>query len=679
MSVETVEPTEQSTETTPETSLNTTPETTPETTAKTQETQETNQETNDKDDKPKEMRSELALLDKKYDSDGHKVYKLRKSKAKEANADWWKLYALTETRHYKESGEFKYTRLHVNPQPLKQLLEAVIVDFPYDPVDAQQEVDFDLPAYCLFFHRKELEEAGGERFRDDEASRGHLRLLLDWIDRVHEEAFRASQSFHSNGQRPVSYEHLWTIFRPGRLVHNRVQGHARAYRVRGFWYEDDSEPCFAIRVKYVDYDGDKFGTRKDLFRIPKYEGVMRAEDLNIMPLDFHSDAEAIRAQLLDRGRRFAGLAGQHFMQYSGVAVRKVAPKWERFNLTGRIVVDCKNYQRFEPEEDFELEDLPGTEAAKRQRVLRKYNEGVDTSDEVIYDELSEEDYITANSTVRGFAFSNKKFLDFFVDNISPIKWDESCFDQLVLNPVTKKTVRAMVSMHARRIQDQDKPGFDDIVEGKGKGLVMVLHGPPGVGKTLTAESVAEAVHRPLYMVSAGDLGTDSYSLEFNLNRIMDITSTWGAVLLIDEADIFLARRNLTDLQRNAMVTVFLRVLEYYRGILFLTTNRVGTFDDAFTSRIHVPLRYSNLTEASRRTIWCNFCKRVPGGVAITEKQLDELARHELNGRQIKNIVKAAESLAAFDGRQLDYEQLQAFTKVQGEFERDWMGFVDVDG
>ena len=116
----------------------------------------------------------------------------------------------------------------------------------------------------------------------------------------------------------------------------------------------------------------------------------------------------------------------------------------------------------------------------------------------------------------------------------------------------------------------------------------------------------------------------------------------------------------------------------YRGILFLTTNRVATFDEAFTSRIHVPIRYSNLKEASRRIIWQNFCGRVRGGVDMTEKQLDELARHELNGRQIKNIVKSAESLAAFEDRKLDAAQLEDFTKVQGDFERDWMGFIDVN-
>ncbi|KAI1390881.1 P-loop containing nucleoside triphosphate hydrolase protein [Hypoxylon trugodes] len=623
----------------------------------------------------KEMKCELALLDKKYDSDGHKVYKKRKAKDDTGSSKWWKLYALTETRHFRENGTYKCTRLHVNPQPLKQLLEDVIVGFPYDPIDAQADVEFDLPAHCLFFYRKELEEVGTERFKEDETSLQHLKLLLDWIDRVHEDAFKAFERFQSSEQRPISYEYLWTIFKPSSLVYNRVLGQARAFKLRGFWYETDNEPGLSIRVQFVDYDGEKFGTRKELFCIPQYSGVMRCEDLNIVPLDFHSSAADLRARLLERGRQFQKLTGHNFMHYKGVAVKKDGASYVRYNLTGRVVIDCKNYKRFEPGDDFELEDLPRTEAAKRQRVMRRYNDGIDIGEEEIFDELLDEDLIMTNATVRGFAFTIKKFLEFFVENLSETKWDETCFDQLVLNPTTKNTVRAMVSMHVRR--GQDGPGFDDIVEGKGRGLVMVLHGPPGVGKTLTAECVAESVQRPLYMVSAGDLGTNSYSLETELGRIMDVTTTWGAVLLIDEADVFLERRSLHDLQRNAMVTVFLRVLEYYRGILFLTTNRVATFDDAFTSRIHVPLRYTNLSEESRRIIWRNFCNRVPGGVDLNDKELALLAKPQLNGRQIKNIVKAAESLAAFEGRKLDVAQLQSFTQVQGEFERDWMGYVDV--
>lgn len=87
---------------------------------------------------------------------------------------------------------------------------------------------------------------------------------------------------------------------------------------------------------------------------------------------------------------------------------------------------------------------------------------------------------------------------------------------------------------------------------------------------------------PLYAVSAGELGTDARFLEADLQRILDICHTWGAILLLDEADVFLEKRNMQDVYRNALVSVFLRQLEYFQGILFLTTNRVEvglTFED----------------------------------------------------------------------------------------------------
>merc|ERR1711939_202393 len=87
---------------------------------------------------------------------------------------------------------------------------------------------------------------------------------------------------------------------------------------------------------------------------------------------------------------------------------------------------------------------------------------------------------------------------------------------------------------------------------------------------------------------------------------------WNALLLLDEADIFLEQRSLHELERNKLVSIFLRVLEYYEGIMFLTTNRVNTFDTAFQSRIHISLNYPDLSLDSRKAIWTNFlalCRR----------------------------------------------------------------------
>jgi len=164
-----------------------------------------------------------------------------------------------------------------------------------------------------------------------------------------------------------------------------------------------------------------------------------------------------------------------------------------------------------------------------------------------------------------------------------------------------------------------------------------------VGKTLTAEGISEFLQKPLYMVGAGELGTDSRTLETQLSRILDIAHVWGAVLLLDEADVFLERRSVHDLQRNALVSIFLRLLEYFQGILFLTTNRVETFDEAFQSRIHIALRYNDLDKKARRVIWKTFLGMVAREESgsdcqlrdiVNDEELEGLARRELNGRQV---------------------------------------------
>jgi SpoVK/Ycf46/Vps4 family AAA+-type ATPase len=208
----------------------------------------------------------------------------------------------------------------------------------------------------------------------------------------------------------------------------------------------------------------------------------------------------------------------------------------------------------------------------------------------------------------------------------------------VLPPEKKQVLKALVSAH----KFHGSKTIDDVVQGKGKGLVFVLHGPPGVGKTLTAEGIAENLRAPLYMVSMGELAMDSNRLESMLQQIMDIAHSWGAVLLLDEADVFLEKRQTQDVHRNAMVSIFLRLLEYFQGILFLTTNRVETFDEAFQSRIHMALKYDELSFAASRTVWKEFIEkvRVKEGLEAMPFKADDydyLARKKLNGRQVCHL------------------------------------------
>lgn len=91
------------------------------------------------------------------------------------------------------------------------------------------------------------------------------------------------------------------------------------------------------------------------------------------------------------------------------------------------------------------------------------------------------------------------------------------------------------------------------------------------------------------------------------------------------------------------------MLEYYEGILFLTTNRVDSIDAAFQSRIHISMEYNELSAASRRHVWSNFMSsgttQTHQTYGFSDADLDKLAEYQMNGREIKNVLKTAQLLA----------------------------------
>lgn len=249
---------------------------------------------------------------------------------------------------------------------------------------------------------------------------------------------------------------------------------------------------------------------------------------------------------------------------------------------------------------------------------------------------------------------------FFVDFVKEIEWNHNAFDKLVLPDNTKDLLLSFVES-----QVENKDTFDDVIQGKGKGIIMLLSGPPGVGKTLTAESVAESMHIPLYMMSAGDLGIRPDEVEEALQKILEMVAKWDAILLLDECDVFLEERTSSDLERNKLVSIFLRTLEYYEGILFLTTNRVANMDAAFQSRIHVSMEYPNLTKDSRRQIWRNFLVMSKQKSEVSEEDLDHLAGVNLNGRQIKNVLKTSFLLSIRKKAPLKREHIDIVLAIEG--------------
>lgn len=148
------------------------------------------------------------------------------------------------------------------------------------------------------------------------------------------------------------------------------------------------------------------------------------------------------------------------------------------------------------------------------------------------------------------------------------------------------------------------------------------------------------------------------------------------MLLLDEADIFLQDRDYKNLERNALVSIFLRTLEYFKGVLFLTTNRVGIFDQAFQSRIHVTLGLPSLDQDRRTSVWAIFLQDLAAKNVISESRYAELmklvkekwSKDKLNGRQIRNAVRTALVVAQKSGVMVGEAEFETVLRISSEFE-----------
>src|SRR5690606_15326784 len=122
----------------------------------------------------------------------------------------------------------------------------------------------------------------------------------------------------------------------------------------------------------------------------------------------------------------------------------------------------------------------------------------------------------------------------------------------------KKLLQATIKNQVTSKQEfRDGPTRDidiDVVKGKGKGFIILLHGVPGAGKSSTAECIAAQLNRPLLPITCGDLGLTPYSTALALEEYCELAYRWRCVLLLDEADVFLAKREKGDIKRNALVS-----------------------------------------------------------------------------------------------------------------------------
>ncbi|KAK7963825.1 hypothetical protein PG988_010799 [Apiospora saccharicola] len=474
---------------------------------------------------------------------------------------------------------------------------------------------------------------------------------------------------------------------------------------------------FIIDCYTLNVDSTGVGTLCSRKQIKKYLGLKSVSDLPLYPLKFRKDAQSILDRLEDRGRKFITCMGHR--RYDGVTydTRGII---SRERLQGEIYVDTDEYARSRSRflrtklcllkrtnsVPAEVEEARSNRPGVNFYVHDDHAVDQRKSDEFIENNPDVQELMTRDEallvpgklqlmqhSLQAFSFKSRSWVNIEIDNVETIDKSqaarESGFQDLSISSKHRKLLISLVDNHAIRDDNSDeharmnpKPSTQlDLVRGKGLGLIILLHGPPGSGKTSTAETIAAHTGRPLYAITCGDLGESLEDIETRLDVHSKRADKWGAVLLLDEADVFLMKRDWKDTHRNAMVSsqkhgmthwfacakiVFLRTLEYYQGILFLTTNRVGVIDEAFKSRIHVSLRYPKVKLKSTLEIWKSTLNRIERDnerqdikVEFDREELLEFAEEHFeahatmdgstwNGRQIRNAFQTAIALGQYD-------------------------------
>ncbi|KAI6579755.1 hypothetical protein MCOR04_005946 [Pyricularia oryzae] len=441
--------------------------------------------------------------------------------------------------------------------------------------------------------------------------------------------------------------------------------------------------------------------------LPKFDGEAKSSFLKFIPDIDNITEEAIMqdpiaARLLAAGKAYWSLLVKSCMQYDGPLAT-----FPYNTLKGSVMTDIEAYiesESFDPARavvgDIRewVSDCSCSvcKTGKSRRLAggfsaAKYDQ-LDLSDRFPTGDLETKKdlvaYLLLPEEIPAYVFRTRTWEKLWTTKFSPAQFKEDMINDLVMEDKRLQTLKALSKSFVR----ENKMGRPmklahqwsaDFVEGKGSGLIFLLHGSPGVGKTFTAECIAEYVRRPLMVLTSSDIGTDPIQVERNLERNFKTATSWGAVLLIDEADVFMERRSTQDLVRNSLVAGFLRALEFYRGILFLTTNRVGSFDDAFISRIHVQLRYPPFKDEERQKVWRTFISKLQRDRGDTMRlnlnaqeyiEGKEIRDLEWNGREIRNAFQTAVALAEFeseldaDGRiVVKHDHLRSVVELSRDF------------
>lgn len=371
------------------------------------------------------------------------------------------------------------------------------------------------------------------------------------------------------------------------------------------------ESTWSISCYHIDYDGQNYRAVGRTIEIPSFEGEREITQLPCYPMRYVLQKD----EIMDRGRQYGSKFIQHidpakrYSFYRGWTLIKTPlgqtvedkngkvmtspehieseilvdfeeafntdPSWKPDILAVdpspyKVVISVDNESPLQEWQDSQRTNLKdawedkvitedGVDVLQMNKfietdlLLRKKK---DNDNEI--GELEGDNLALLPRRLFAYALWERKFVQVDVRDVSfpELKDKDRAFDSLQISTEHKTLIQSLVYSHFKKRVNEGSVEIatQDLIRGKGKGIVILLFGVPGVGKTATAEAVAQKFEKPLFPITCGDLGFTPESVERSLSEIFRLAHLWDCVLLLDEADVFITQRDRKDLERNALVS-----------------------------------------------------------------------------------------------------------------------------
>ncbi|KAM3502451.1 hypothetical protein MY10362_004833 [Beauveria mimosiformis] len=609
-------------------------------------------------------------------------------------------------------------------------------------ISETETVIFEAPFHVPFFCQDEIKQLYAGLATDDELA-PYLRLLVNTMDLVLGDIHTKLNNLGGSGL--ISFATVWTLFPRGAIVYSTdLESEFLCKVIKADYISlSTGEQCLEIGVKVIRFNGESFVWTTKMLRLNSFSGNKPIKQLRHYPVEHHNDMAGVYDRLQHRGKVMLDLQSQQYRSYNNVAVYwQDGETSKKHNVEGRIFVHVSGYQKYqddslhrsstnrksskrrsEDEDDLDYwgigawdefnndYDVPDADANQPENdtLLKRITESqCQRNKEMML--RREDDLPFLYGLVGGFELKTKLWVEFYIEDIEPIIWNDTAYSHLVYDEQQKDLILsfvqhrsfasatpAPVSFASRSPPNDPSSAATEALSGKTPKRTLAPIEDVIIGKG--QGPVADLTRRPLLSLQADNLGTQANTLGTNLRYYLTMAADLNAVVLLDEADVFMAERDPGNVHRNELVSIFLRELEYFRGILFLTTNLYETIDSAFRSRVSLHLRFPALSRDARRKVWHNFLSRLapqtlesarPGGKGntvllaaaedddddddddqkvdgdksvvvptVSEADINELSLWQLNGREIKNTVKLVRMWCDHKGYAMTLDKLES--------------------